>query len=367
MFSRIKNYIYIGLAAMAAWSCGGTPHWTVEGRIEGADGQVMTVEANDNGRWYAIDSVALDASGKFSIEHAPSGYPDIYRLRLGDKSLYFPIDSIETVTVLTTASAFDSDYMLSGSQSAEKLMEVDRRVAESMMRLGVGGVVNDSLLKRDLGGLLLQDPSGIVSYYIINKSIGGLQLFDPSKPSDLKIIGAVANAYDRYRPADPRTGYLRSLYLRNRPLPARTAAPADTIEAQVVNLIDITLYDNKGVKRSLSALAREGKVILLNFTAYSADESAAFNRELNRVYEKYHRQGLEIFQVSVDDDEYFWRQAAGPLPWITVYNSRAEGTGFLTSYNVGVLPTTFIIDRKGDLVARVESLDSLEREIAKRL
>lgn len=365
----LRNKIYSAIAACVALfalsSCGSDGGWTVDGRIEGADGQVMIVEANDNGRWYPIDSVRLDGSGKFKVTHAAAGFPDIYRLRLDDRMLYFPIDSIETVTVVTTASAFDSDYTLSGSPAAERLMAVDRRVTDAVARGGVSRAVTDSLLKRELGGLLLEDPSGIVSYYIINKRIGGLQLFDPSRPADLKIIGAVANAFDRFRPEDPRTAYLRNLYLRNRTVSA--AAPRDTMLANVVNVFDISLFDNKGVMHSLEQLASQRKVIVLNFTAYQADESPAFNRELNRIYEKYHSRGLEIFQVSVDDDEYFWRQASSPLPWITVYNSQADGAQNLANYNVTTIPATFIIDRNGDIVARVENLARLEAEVASRL
>ena len=87
-------------AALALSACHGSNEWTVDGRIDGADGKTMVVEACDNGRWYPIDSVTLDGAGRFSISHPAAGYPDIYRLRLGDKMLYFPIDSIETVTVV---------------------------------------------------------------------------------------------------------------------------------------------------------------------------------------------------------------------------------------------------------------------------
>nr|MBD5377650.1 AhpC/TSA family protein [Bacteroides sp.] len=369
MITFCKNKIYARLMAVMAGamlaSCGGSAEWTVDGRIEGAEGHTMIVEANNNGMWYPLDSVKLDAGGNFKVKHAAMGYPDIYRLRLDDKTLYFPIDSIETVTVVTTASAFDTDYTLSGSKAAERLMAVDRKVAGMLAGKPAMSVVNDSLLKRELGGLLLEDPSDIVSYYIINKRIGGLQLFDPSRPSDLKIIGAVANAFDHTRPADPRTSYLRNLYLNNRKI--SDAAPRDTLEARLVNVFDITLYDNKGTQHSLEKLASSGKVVLLNFTAYAADESAAFNRELKKIYDKYHARGLEIFQVSVDDDEYLWRQAAAPLPWITVYNSQADGARNLANYNVVALPTTFIIDRKGELVARITDLSTLDSQVAARL
>jgi len=360
----IKSAVAIALAGTVA--CSGGNEWTVDGRIEGADGQTMIVEASDNGRWYAIDSVKLDASGNFKVCHEASGYPDIYRLRLGDKTLYFPIDSVETVTVMSKADAFDQEYTLAGSPSAEMLMAVDRKLIDAISHRGINALANDTLLKRELGGMLLGNPAGIVSYYIINKRIGGVSIFNPANQGDLRIIGAVANAFDRFRPDDPRTAYLRNLYLSNRR--RVTAVNPDTIYAGEVNIFEIKLHDNRGIVRSLKELASAGKVVLLNFTAYGAEESPAFNRELNRVYEKYRERGFEIYQVSVDSDEYQWRQAAANLPWITVYNPTTdEGTRNLLNYNIIDIPVSFVIDRKGEVVERVAGVDNLDRAVASRL
>lgn len=361
----VKIVAVCGLSLVIG-SCTGGNEWTVDGRIEGADGQTMVVEASDNGRWYPLDSVTLDVSGAFTFSHEASGYPDIYRLRLGDKTLYFPIDSVETVTVMSKAGAFDREYTLSGSTSAEMLMAVDRKLFESINHRGVSGLVADTLLKRELGGMLLGDPAGIVSYYIINKRIGGVSLFNPSNSTDLRIIGAVANAFDHLRPNDPRTGYLRNLYLNSRRMVAD--AQVDTLYADEVNIFDIRLHDNTGSLHSLKETASKGNVVLLNFTAYGADESPAFNREINRIYEKYRSHGFEVFQVSVDRDEYLWRQAAANLPWIAVYNPPTEeGIRNLSNYNVVDVPAMFIINRRGEIAERVTDMSKLETAVSSRL
>ncbi len=229
----------LGSAALIALaSCGGGNEWKVSGQIEGADGQTMVLEASSNGRWFPIDSVKLNGAGDFKFSHVAAGYPDIYRLRLGDKSLYFPIDSIETVTVLSKASAFDTEYTLTGSESAEMLMHVDRRVREAIARNGLAALPGDTLLKRELGGMMLGDPAGIVSYYIINKKVGGVALYNPENKGDNRIIRAVANAFDQYRPDDPRTQYLRNLFIRNRWAATGTVG---TIEAPEIGLFEIEL------------------------------------------------------------------------------------------------------------------------------
>lgn len=358
---HIAKYIAAAACAALLAACHGGNEWTVSGKIEGAGEQVMVLEASSNGRWYALDSVKLPASGSFSISHEAMGYPDIYRLRLADKSLYFPIDSIESVNVVAKADAFDRDYTLSGSPSAERMMNVDRKVMEAASALGVTKLQADTSLKRELGRMVLGDPAGIVSYYILNKKVGGVPLYDPTDNFDIRIIGAVANAYSQLRPGDPRTEWLKTLFLSNRPI---TSASTDTITANEVNLIDITLYDNAGTEHTLSKVAAANRVVLLNFTVYGAQESPAYNAELKRIYDRYHPQGLEIYQVGVDDNEYQWRRAARNLPWITVYNSPSLLDNLLR-YNVNVLPATFIIV-DGEIAERVEQPSATAAAVAKR-
>lgn len=348
------------LTAALLASCSGKNEWTVNGKIEGAEGQTMILESSENGRWFVIDSIKINDVGQFTAHHKAAGYPDIYRLRLGDKTLYFPIDSIETVTVVTRADAFDNEYTISGSSSAERLMAADRMVMEAV-RKGGSGVSGDSVLKRELSQLLLQNPAGIVSYYIINKQIGGVPLFNPSNKSDLRVIGAVANAYTQFRPNDPRTAYLTRLFLSNR----KSATATDTIQANEVNLINIDLLDRNGKHQELAKVARQNPVVVLNFTAYEAEFSPALNVALNRVWERHHGNGLQIYQVSVDGNEVLWRQASKNLPWITVYNP-ANDSRALTLYNVGGIPTTFIISN-GVLVERLEDVNKLESAVAKYL
>lgn len=362
----LKKYIILALAGLLATACGNRNQWTVNGSIQGADGQTIVIEASDNGRWYPLDSVKLDGSGRFAYSHEAAGFPDIYRLRLGDKTLYFPIDSIETVNVVSRADAFDSEFTLEGTPQAEKLMEVDKRVMAVVNKGGINAIGSDSLLKRDLGSMLLGDPSGIVAYYIINKKIGGVSIFNPNSPSDLRIIGAVANAYDQFRPNDPRTTYLKNLFLSNRKVSPKSVV-SDTLHAAEIKIFDISLYDNNGKLHSLQDLASKGKVIVLNFTSYAAEFSPALNVLLNNAWEKYHSSGLEIFQVSVDADEYHWRQSAKNLPWTTVYNSQADGVTPLRLYNVTELPSSFIIDRNGDIVERVDDPTKLDAAISRRL
>ncbi|MBQ9077039.1 MAG: DUF4369 domain-containing protein [Muribaculaceae bacterium] len=357
-----KTLFSVTLAALCITGCGDSNSWTVNGTIDGGAGKTIVLEAADNGTWYPVDSTTLDSSGKYSMSEKNVGYPDIYRLNLDGQAIYFPIDSIETVTVNSSVAAFSSDYTLSGSTEAEMLMHVDNSIRETMAHKGEDAT-RDSILKRELGGMLLGDPAGIVAYYIINRKVGNRQLYDPSDKNDLKIIGAVANAFNNHRPNDPRTGYLKRLFLANRRAQS-TSLASDTIYVSETPLLDIKLSDNTGHTHSLTQVASKHRIVILNFTMYNVDASPAFNMELARIYEKRHLSGLEIYQVSVDDDEFQWKQSAKNLPWITVYNSKVDGATNLLNYNVAQLPATFIIC-DGEVVARVDDITGLDSALDK--
>ena len=364
--NNTSKFIALSLSVLLA-SCGSGNKWHLNGTITGlSDDDMVVLEGNNQGYWYPMDTIKVSSSGSYSYSHEAQGYPDIYRLRVGDKSVYFPIDSIETVTLSAEAPDIDTRYTLSGSPQAANLVRVDSLIVAAA-KDGAASVTANADLKRQLGQMIVADPAGIVTYYIINKSVAGKPLFNPAVKEDLKMIGAVANAFNERRPEDPRTGYLRRLFLSNRTKSPSQPENTNLPVANEVRAFDIRLFDNTGKEHSLLDVTSKGNVVILNFTAYTADGSPAFNMALNKIYEKYHSQGLEIFQVSLDNDEYAWKQTAKNLPWITVFNGPNDGDKAIRDYNVGSLPAIFIFDRNGDVVDRVTDMASLESAVSRRM
>ena len=100
-----KHILAASVAALSlfATGCGDSNQWTVKGSIDGAAGKDIVLETSNFGRWMPMDTATIDENGNFEMKNKPAGYPDIYRLSLDGKKLYFPIDSIETVEVTSTA------------------------------------------------------------------------------------------------------------------------------------------------------------------------------------------------------------------------------------------------------------------------
>lgn len=154
---------------MAALTGCSEKKWHAEGTVEGAESASLIVEApNGRGGWYALDTVTTDKKGRFKVAGVPAGHPEVFRLTLDGKSLYFPIDSLESVDIRANAATFATDYTVSGSESADKLQHINDLINKTIKEKGAEATAFDPDLKRQLAEAVLRDPAGAVAYYTIS-------------------------------------------------------------------------------------------------------------------------------------------------------------------------------------------------------
>ncbi|MBQ9584874.1 MAG: AhpC/TSA family protein [Muribaculaceae bacterium] len=363
----MKKLMFLAVALMALMCSCNSNKFKVSGTVNGAgDTTTLFLETSINGSWFLVDSVRTSGDD-FTFSEDAAQYPNIYRLSYRNNSIYFPIDSVEHIQVKTSIKKFAQDYTISGSDNAVKMMKIDKQIAEFARK---GDTSSDTYKKwkDNLSRDIVKDPAGIVSFYLINKYIGNKPLFDPLDKRDFKIIGAVTNAFANFRPNDPRTSYMvdnfkQGLSQRR----SEMAASRDTIVATQASLIDIKLMDKNGKTQSLQEVSSHGNVVILNFTMQNQSFSPSLNKLLNDMYAKYKSRGLEIFQVSLDDNEAQWMQSVAKLPWIVMRDPDGENSKCAGAYNVTNIPTAFIIGRNGEIVERVANVEQLETSLSKHL
>ena len=355
----------------------------VEGSITNAKDSVLYLENISLMGPEVIDSVRLDADGKFSLAGEAQQAPEFYRLRIYDQIISLSIDSTETVTVNAAYPQMASQYEVSGSDNCSKIKELalrqmdlqKRAMAVSRNEALTVDQSNDSILalirqykedvKRDY---IFPDPAKPYAYFALFQTLGNSLLFNPrTNRDDIKVFAAVATSWDTFYPEAERGKNLHNIAIEGmknvRTIEAEQSQTIDPSKIQTSGVIDIALNDNKGQLRKLTDL--NGKVVLLDFHVFAHKDSPARILMLRELYNKYHAQGFEIYQVSLDGDEHFWKQQTAALPWVSV---RAEGNdSFLTLYNVQTLPEFFLIDRGNNLVSRSQQIKDIDQEIKKLL
>lgn len=370
----------LGLFIFLFSACNDSSNFTVKGVVAGADGQFMYLENVGISNVVTLDSIKLASGGKFKFVEKRPEYPDFYRLRLNNQLINFAVDSTETISFAADAGTFATSYSVEGSESSKAikvitLAQLDANQAISRLRKEYEDkMISDTTYRTKVLAAadaykeiarkyIYSSPMSTVAYFALFQQIDGLLFFDLYDRNDVKAYGAVATSYNHTYPENPRSRHLYNLTLQSMKV-LRAQRPVDysNVETKEISFLDIELPDVRGEVTKLSAVA-SGKVVLINFTAYQTEWSPALNMALGELYTKYHDRGLEIYQVSLDSDYHFWRNGASNLPWITVRDPQSVYSQVAGLYNVKQLPALFILDRKGNLVKRVEDVKKLEADV----
>ncbi len=361
-------------------ACKKNSDFTVEGVVSGADGQMMYLENVGVSTVELMDSVKLTAAGKFSFTKPRPAFPDFYRLRLNNQLINFSVDSTETISFVADAGTFATSYSVEGSENCKAiknitLAQLDANQAIHRLRKeSESGLLADSVYSRQVleaaeayedvaRKYIYSAPMSAAAYFALFQQIDGLLFFDLYDKNDSKAYGAVATSFDHYYPESPRAKHLYNLALQSiKVIRSQRPMDLDKVEKKEVSFLDIELPDVHGENTKLSSVAT-GKVVLINFTAYMSEWSPALNMEFGDLYTRYHDKGLEIYQISLDSDLHFWKNAASNLPWTCVRDPQSVYSQTAALYNVKQLPAIFILDRKGNLVKRVDDVKKLEADI----
>ncbi|WP_333878811.1 TlpA family protein disulfide reductase [Flavobacterium sp.] len=112
-----------------------------------------------------------------------------------------------------------------------------------------------------------------------------------------------------------------------------------------------------------------GKVTLLDFWASWCPPCRKANPEIVKLYQKYHSQGLNIISISMDDDRAKWEQAIAKdgLTWPQISNLKEMEDPIAKLYGISLLPTTFLLDKKGKIIGIDLPHDAMEAKIKELL
>ena len=375
-------------AAITLVSCG-KGNFKIEGSITDAADSVLYLENMALDGPQKVDSARLGADGAFAFSHeAPVDAPEFYRLRIGQQIINFAVDSTSTISVKASYPTMASGYTVEGGKDNDLIRELALRQIQLQSLAGKilrapelsAKAVGDSVLavvsdyKNDvMANYIYKDPSKASSYFALFQGIvvGNMYMmvFDPRRDiDDVKPFSAVATSWDVYYPNSLRGENLHNIAIEAMKTKRIVQAEqqglnVDPSKVTVADLIDIVLPDNKGVTRRLTDL--KGKVVLLDFHIFSAEGSMQRIIKLRELYTKYHDRGLEIYQVSLDDDEHFWKTQTAALPWISVRDDGSSVQAYL--FQAQSLPIDYIISRDNQVVLGPRQIKDLESDIAKYL
>lgn len=386
--SRLFSVGAIMMAALFLASCT-EKKFHLSGNIDNANDSLLYFENMSLNGPVTVDSVKLGKDGSFSFDEKAPENPEFYRLRIANQIINIAVDSTENITIKASYPTMSSQYDVKGSSECDKIKEL--ALMQMNLQAQINALINNPNIPYQAEGDSIQrllnaykntvklqyiykEPMRAYAYYALFQTIYmGNQtalIFDPrSRKEDVQVFAAVATSWDTYYPGSERGKNLHNIAIEGlKNVRIIQAERNQTIDANKVNtsgIIEVALPDNKGNIRKLTSL--KGKVVLLDFHAFASKGSTARIMMLRELYNKYHAQGLEIYQVSLDPDKHFWKESVSALPWICVHDENGANSAFAAQYNVQTIPTFFLIDRQNVLQKRDAQISDIDATIKSML
>ncbi len=347
----------------------------ISGRIEGGGNRNFALERLDVNRTILVDSIQTDESGDFDVKiHQEE--PALFILKNEEGNIINLLMSPgEQVVIDATWDNFASGYSIGGSEESEKI----RLLVEHMSRtrneldslLSLVDAIEDpedprmELIKNAYASAIIKQKRYTIRFIVENisslSSIYALyQKYDSQNPvlgesSDLQYFKSVADSLEsRY----PDIALVQSLKadIAQKEGEINTAFKVEKLleqaDEEITGLLDLKIPDLDGDSITLSSL--QGKVILVYFWASENPASVESLLRMRSTYQKYHDQGFEIYAISLDNERRRWVQSVdyNEFDWINVSELTYPDSRANLFYNVTSLPTNYLINREGDIIAK---------------
>jgi thiol-disulfide isomerase/thioredoxin len=121
--------------------------------------------------------------------------------------------------------------------------------------------------------------------------------------------------------------------------------------------------------KTISLKQSLGKVTLVDFWASWCKPCRAENPNVVALYAKYHAKGLNILSVSLDKEASAWKAAIAKdkLTWNHVSNLKEFEDPIALQYGINAIPSIYILDAKGVIIAKDLRGEELNAKIASLL
>ena len=377
--SRFSNVIRCAAAALLAAAC--TPTAKVEMTLDSAPSSEVVVKLLNINQYEVLDTLKTDASGKFSYKvNVEEGQPEFVYVYYKDKRVASLL--LEAGDKVNVSADTLGNYTVQGSEESSRLALVEQEYSAAQKRLQALAVQMETASDEQMASLRQALAKEYVTYYrqcvkyILenSRSLTAVpvlyQNFGPELPVFSQNTDAIhfVNVADSLALAYPQSKYVRALRKEAERRYGYMELEAKLRTVSPVGFPDIVLPDINAQQVRLSEV--DSKVIMLFFWDPSNVNQKMFNLDiLESLHNDYHKKGFEIYQVALTTDKAAWAQIVKKqnLPWINVCDRLGAASQYVTTYNIPVLPATYII-ADGELVdGEIVDEKSVRRMIDKLL
>jgi len=353
---RLTAYCAIALLSMLVFSCKDKSVFTISGTITNPGSlKKIYLFAADSNSVTMVDSTNLGEGGKFQFKHAAQ-YANLYKLRAGSNIFDLIAKNGDAIDFSTNLTDSSHTYVISGSDDSEKIKEfnkinnaygerISKIVDEYRTKAQQIGHESDSLLtifRPQIEKVLADQSNDILKFVNANRnSLAGfyaITALDQNK-YEQQLVAYADAIKDNFKDNPAVQRFVREMNAI-KPISVGHKAPDFTT----------TGLDGKPVKLS----DYKGKYVLVDFWASWCAPCRQENPNVVKQYNAYKSKGLNILGISLDVDKAKWQQAImqDKLAWSHASDLKNFEGPTEKLYHIEAIPSNFMIDPQGNIVAK---------------
>jgi peroxiredoxin len=353
-------------------SCGERNNITISGMAAGGEKKMIYLDYLKINTTVPIDSMRMKRDGSFSFSfHSP--HPGIYLLRTESGKLINLLPHPgESLSITANYDEFGRDYTVAGSEESEYLRQLVSKIQDTRDKLGELDKLYGSLSnvteeqaseyinrrktiigeQRDYSiRFIIEHLKSLSSIYALYQEIDKDQ-YVLSENRDIQYMKIVADSVSQ---AYPDVAFVQSFVADARKAEQRfynLRTLSEKMKDAQIGMPDLALPDQNGDTIRLSSF--RGKTVLLYFWSSLTKEGISLNPGLREIYQKNKNKGFEIYAVGIESSKESWTRAIrfDELNWVNVRELNYPESEAATKYNVKVIPSTFLLNKEGEVVAR---------------
>ncbi|WP_247679992.1 MULTISPECIES: TlpA disulfide reductase family protein [Chitinophaga] len=357
---RIFLLAVAGLLSMGAYA------QQVSGIVKNGSGKtIYLLDDQDN---YPDDSVVIK-NDEFSFKVKNGKEPSVYALIMKDVS--YPmlfVTGNEPIHLVTSMATFPIASSVKGNENTQAMQQYQKAFEPLIKRAQDLNAEAKNINPEDEPGknafrkkadvfskdvvstgkeFIKTHPKAIASIWMLMN-----ELRSRLEPDEFQqLFSSLDKSVQASQYGESVTAYIKSLRANG------VNVPAD----------DFSQQDAKGQQVKLSSF--RGKYVLVDFWASWCGPCRQENPNVVKAYNKYKGKNFTILGVSLDDNRERWLQAISHdgLAWTQVSDLRGWGNEVAVQYGIQSIPSNFLVDPAGKIVARNLRGEELEAKLEELL